>query len=52
MGLHNGIRDEGRRDLLAAKPASVQTLHRFSSGIDVAELQINLSLVIVSNQAS
>jgi hypothetical protein len=52
MCLHNGVRDEGCRDLFAAKPASIQTLYGLSGGIDDAELQINLALIIFSNQTS
>jgi hypothetical protein len=46
VGLHDGVWDEGRRDLFAAKPPPIKTLHGLSGGIDVAELQVNLPLII------
>lgn len=44
VGLHDGVGDEGRRDLVSAKPATVQPLDGLLGGFDRIELEVYFTL--------
>jgi hypothetical protein len=44
VSLHDRIRDEGSRDLLATKPTPVEPIDGTLRGIDGIELHINFTL--------
>jgi len=44
MGLHDGVRNEGGRDLPTPKPSSVETINSVLSGLDTIKLNIDLAL--------
>jgi len=47
VGLHDGVRDEGRRDLASAEPTSVEALDGVLGGVDRVELDVDLSLGVL-----
>ena len=44
MSLHDGVRNEGGRDLPTTEPSSVETINSVLSGLDTVKLNIDLAL--------